>query len=257
MKINKIEKMKDNKYKITIDGEVITTFDNVILDNNLLYKKEIDKELYNTIIKDTEYYSNYNKVVKYILKRRRSEKEIRNYLFKLELNEIDIEKIISKLKNINLINDIEYCKAFINDKVSLSKQGINKIRIDLLEQEIPIEIIEEELKKIDIDLLNNRLEKLIMKKISANRKYSKNQLKQRILNEMINLGYNKETILNILDKNLIEDKSIVEREFEKIYNKLSKKYSGSELNIKVKQKLLAKNFNTDDINSLIQRKTEE
>ena len=195
MKIDKIEKMKDNRYKITIDGEVITTFDNVILDNNLLYKKEIDKELYDSIIKNTEYYSNYNKVVKYILKRRRSEKEIKKYLVKLELKEEDINSIIIKLKNINLINDIEYCKAFINDKVNLSKQGINKIRIDLLEQEIPIEIIEDELRKVDIDLINNRLEKLIVKKINSNRKYSKNQLKQRILNEMINLGYDKNSIL--------------------------------------------------------------
>ena len=257
MKIDKIEKLKDNKYKITIDGEVITTFDDVILDNNLLFKKEIDIELYNIIIKDTEYYTGYNKVVKYILKRRRSEKEIKEYLIKLQLKENDIAKIINKLKSINLINDREYCKAFINDKVNLSKQGINKIRLNLLQQDIPIEIIEEELKKIDSDILNNRLEKLIIKKIDSNRKYSKNILKQRILNEMINLGYNKETILDILDENIRDDQNIIEKEFEKIYNKFSKKYTGNELNIKIKQKLLSKSFNSEDIDSLIQKKTEE
>ena len=44
MLITKIEKLKNNKYKIIIDDEKIITFDNVILDNNLLYKKVIDKE---------------------------------------------------------------------------------------------------------------------------------------------------------------------------------------------------------------------
>ena len=74
---------------------------------------------------------------------------------------------------------------------------------------------------------------------------------------MINLGYNKEIILNILDENLKDDKSIIEKEFEKIYTKLSKKYSVKELNIKVKQNLLLKNFNIEDINNLLQRKTEK
>ena len=257
MKINKIEKLKNNKYKIIIDEESIITFDNVILANNLLYKKEIDNDLYKTIIKDTEYYNNYNKVLKYIVKRRRSEKEIRKYLVKLEIKKEDIDNIINKLKNINLINDIDYCKAFINDKINLSKQGINKIRIDLLEQDIPIDIIDEELSKIDIDVLNNRLEKMIIKKIHSNKKYSKNQLKQRILNEMINLGYSKDLILNIIEENMIDDKSIIEKEFDKIYNKLSKKYSRSELNIKLKQKLLSKSFDSYDIDSLIRKKTEE
>ena len=31
------------------------------------------------------------------------------------------------LKDINLVNDIQYCKAFINDKVYLTKEGIYKI----------------------------------------------------------------------------------------------------------------------------------
>ena len=256
MKIEKIEK-KGNKYNIIIDGNVITTFDNVLLENNLLYKKDIDSELYKKIIKDTIYYDNYNKVVKYILKRRRSEKEIKKYLLKLEVNESDIEKIIIKLKEINLINDTQYCKAFINDKINLSKYGINKIKIELIEQDIPIDVIEEELANIDINVLNARLEKLILKKINSNRKYSKKHLGQKILNEMINLGYNKEIILNILDENLKDDKSIIEKEFEKIYIKLSKKYSGKDLNIKVKQNLLLKNFNIEDINNLLQRKTEK
>lgn len=257
MLISKIEKLKDNKYKVIIDGEAIITFDNVLLRNNLLYKKEIDQELYKTILSETDYYNNYNRVVKYILKRRRSEKEIKEYLKKLETNESDIDSMIGKLKDLKLINDEEYCKAYINDKINLSKQGINKIRIDLLNQDIPIEIIEKELSNVDVNLLNNRLEKLIIKKINSNKKYSNNQLKQRIVNEMINLGYNKENVLIILEHNMKEDFEILEKEFEKLYNKLSKRYSGSDLENKLKQKLLLKNFKIENINVLLQKKIEE
>lgn len=243
--------MKDNKYKIIIDGESIVTYDNVILEQDLLYKKSIDNNLYRKILIDTSYYDIYNKTVKYILKRRRSEKEIRKYLNKFDINDKDIESIIVKLKDIRLINDREYCKAYINDKLYLSKEGINKIKEDLIGEDISIEIIEEELSNIDKDLFNERLEKLIVKKINSNKKYSNSYLKQKILGEMINLGYDKEIILTILESNLNSDNNILEHEFNKVYDKLKVKYSGYELENKIKQKLIQKGFSVGEINRLL------
>lgn len=257
MQINKIVKMKDNKYKIIVDGESIVTYDNVILENDLLYKKSIDNNLYKKILLDTSYYDIYNKTVKYILKRRRSEKEIRKYLNKFDISNNDIERIINKLKDVRLINDREYCKAYINDKLYLSKEGINKIKEDLIGEDISIDVIEEELKNIDESLFNERLEKLIIKKINSNKKYSNSYLKQKIMSEMIGLGYNKDIILNILENNLKSDNGILEHEFNKVYDKLKSKYNGYELENKVKQKLMQKGFSVGEINILLQEKTEE
>ena len=255
VKIDKLVKMKNNKYKIYIDGEYFITYDDVILDNGLLYKKEIDKEVYNKIINDVIFYDIYNKVLKYCLKKIRSEKEVVDYLNKFNLSEDNINKIILKLKNIGIINDIHYARAYINDKIYLNKMGINKIRVDLLEQNIPIDVIEEELKNIDQNFIDNTLEKLILKRINTNHKYSKNLLRQKILSEMINLGYSKESIIEIIDNNLSEDDYIMNKEFDKIYNKLKKKYNGEELNIKIKQKMISKGFSIDKINELVQKNT--
>ena len=254
MYINKIIKLKNNKYKIVVESEEIITFDNVILDNNLLYKKTINQDLYNKIKKDTIYYQVYNDTVKYILKKKRSKKEIIDFLDKKHFDKKDT--IIKKLEDLKLINDIEYCASYINDKIYLSKNGINKIRIDLLNQNIPIDIIENELSKVDCDILNQRLEKMIIKKIRYNRKYSNYQLSQKIINEMINLGYNKEQVIDILNQNLITNDSIINNEFNKIYNKLKNKFNGVELNNKIKQKMLSKGFELEKINELI-KKTED
>ena len=257
MNINKIVKLKNNKYKLIIDSESITTYDSVIIDNGLLYAKSIDKKLYSKIIKDTLFYEVYNKTVKYIMKRLRSEKEIRLYLIKYELSNSDIEKIINKLKDINLINDKAYTKAYINDQIYLSKNGIYRIKDNLLNHDIPLELIEEELSKIDLEVMDDRLEKIILKRIKANKKYSNNELKNRILKEVINLGYSKDKAISIIDSNILEDSSILEKEYNKIYSKLSKKYTGYELFNRIKQKLYSKGFNIDDINKLLQNKTED
>ena len=251
MYINKIIKMKNSKYKIIIDDDSIITYDSVILDNDLLYKKNIDKNLYNKIINDTNYYDIYNKTVKYILKRRRSEKEINDYLNKFEISDNIKTSIINKLKDINLINDIDFCKAYINDKLYLSKYGINKIKNDLLNHNIPTDVIQNLLENIDNQIISNRLETIIIKKIKNNTKYSNYYLKQKILNEMISLGYNKEDIVSIIDRNVTNDNNILNKEYKKIEMSLSKKYSGYELNNKIKQKLLSKGFSLDDINLLI------
>jgi len=258
MKINKIVKLKNSRYKIVIDGESIVTFDNVILENNLLYKKDIDDELYSLIMKDTIYYEVYNKVVKYILKKRRSEKEIKNYLLKFNLSNQDTEKMIFKLKENNLINDTEYCKAFINDSIYLSNKGINKIRKELLNQEINAEIIEKEISNIDNQILNNKLEKIINKKINMNKKYSNNYLKQKLLNELLELGYNKNDILNIIEENLTTTNyEILNKEFDKVYTKLQKKYDGYELIKNVKIKMLSRGFNVSEIEQLLKEKAEK
>lgn len=249
--------MKDNKYKIYINNEYIVTYDNVILENDLLYKKNIDTKLYKKILIDTNYYNIYNNIVKLILKRKRSEKEVKLYLKKYEIEENTMQKIINKLKEIKLIDDVEFCKSYINDKLYLSKSGINKIKNELLDHNIELNIIEEKLNNVDISVLDNRLEKLVIKKINNNKKYSNYLLKQKILNEMINLGYEKNKILQVLEANLTNDISVLNKEFEKNYTKLEKKYNGVELITKLKQKLLQKGFNIDDINKLLKEKTEE
>ncbi len=43
MKIDRFKKMANNKYRIYLeDGNFIDTYDEVIISNNLLYKKELD-----------------------------------------------------------------------------------------------------------------------------------------------------------------------------------------------------------------------
>lgn len=257
MNINKITKLKNGKYKILIDNESIITYDNVIIENELLYKKNIDSKLYKKIVDDNLFYEIYNKTVKYILKKLRSEKEIRIYLSRYNLSNNDTERIVSKLKSINLINDTVYVKAFINDQIYLSKNGIYKIKEYLLNQNISNELIDIELSKVDPSIMQERLEKIILKRIKLNKKYSNYELKNRILKEVLNLGYDKESAISIIDRNLLDDSNIIEKEYNKLYSKLSNKYMGHELYNKIKQKLYSKGFSIDDINLLLQIKTEE
>lgn len=245
MKIEKIKKV-GNKYKIEFDNqEKLTTYDDVILENGLLYHPEINADILNKITMDHQYYDIYYKAIQYISKRLRSEKEIKTYLDKYNANTKDKEQVIHKLKEIGLINDENFVKAYVSDKIHLSTSGPYKIKRELLDHDIDEDIINGELAKIDADVLYEKMEKLINKRVK-NSKYAGYKLKQKVVGEMSNLGYDKQSVLSILENIDKDDSSLLEKEVSKQYKKLSNKYSGQELENKIKQKLYQKGFSLSD-----------
>lgn len=251
MKIKQIKKQSD-KYKIVLENnEIITTYDEVILKNNILYKKDLDDKIINEIKKENEYYEMLNKTIKYIKTKLRSEKEIIDYMNKQKIEETNQQKIIKKLKEQKLINDKLYIQAYIHDKITFSNDGPNKIKKELIKNKLEENDIEEELIKINKEKIKEKLEKLITKKISINTKYSNSMLKQKLLNHFINLGYDKNDILYILENNITSNNEIIKKEYTKIYNKLKNKYEGKELIFKIKQKLYQKGFEIEEINKIL------
>ena len=254
MKVQIVGKTKSGKYKVKVDDTLINTYDDVLINNKLIYKKEIDNNMLNKINKDNIYYDAYNKTLSYILKHQRALSEVIEYLDKFEISDNEKNKIIDKLKSNGLINDIQYVRSYISDSINLSKDGPNKIKKYLLDKNIDEIVIDEELSKIDEDILIDKVLKIIKKKFDSNTKYSKYQLKQKISLELINLGYDKDLIDSLINNFDFNENDLLEKEYNKIYNKLSKKYNGYELSNKIKQKLYAKGFDINLISDLIQKK---
>jgi len=250
VKIEKIQKT-GSKYKIFLNnGSVITTYEEVILKNGLLYNKQLDENIIEKINSDSTYYESYHKALNLINKRLRSEFEVRVALAKSELPLKDINNIIDDLKKINLINDEAYAKAYTNDKINLSLDGPYKIKRNLEENKIANEFIEKALSILDEEILKNRIDKLINKKLKSNTKYSAYMQKQKIINYLINLGYDKNMILNRLENIKIENKN-ADIEMDKIYNKLKLKYKDDELYYKLKNKLYTKGYTKEEIENYI------
>lgn len=254
LKVELIGKIQSGKYKVKIDDKIINTYDDVLINNKLIYKKEIDNDMLDKINSDNLYYDAYNKTVSYILKHQRATSEIYEYLKKFEISDIDKEKIMEKLKNNGLLNDRQYVKSYIADAINLSKDGPNKIKKYLMDKNINEMIIDEELFKIDQDVLIDKILKLMKKKFNNNNKYSEYQLKQKITLELINLGYDKDLIDSLIDNFNFDENALLEKEYDKLYSKLSKRYKDYELTNKIKQKLYSKGFDINLISELLQKK---
>lgn len=247
MKIESIKK-SGKKYKIQFENKTkINTYDDVILNNGLLFNKEIDEDLLNKLNVESNYYDIYYKTLNYITRKLRSEKEINEYIDKLKVNENDKKNIIKKLKEIGFIDDKKFTKAYISDRINLSNDGPYKIKKELLNHNIDEEFIDENLSKIDNEMIIDKISKLISKKIK-NSKYTGFILKQKTVEYLVNLGFDRGIVSSIYDEFDINNDELLKKEYEKIYKKLSIKYRGKELENKVKNKLFKKGFTIEEIN---------
>ena len=249
MKINKFKKISSNKYKLFLDNKEITIYEDIIIKYNLLYKKDIDDKLMKQIEEDNYKFSIYDVAIRYIEVRMRSEKEMYEYLKNKEYNVKDIENTINKLKNNNLINDDLFSRSYINDKLNLTNNGLNKIKNDLLNLGIEESLVEKNISNVDVNI-NDRINNIIEKELKINSKYPIFKLKNKIINKCINLGYNYDDILLILDNIKINSKSDIKKEYDKLYNKYKNKYEDNKLKLFIKNKLYQKGYSIDEINNI-------
>ncbi|MFR5904512.1 MAG: regulatory protein RecX [Bacilli bacterium] len=200
MKIEKYELTKKNIYNVYLsNGEVLELNGKVITDNELLIKKDIDNELYDKLKRDNTICMLMDTSVKYIDRRLRSINELRDYLKNKEEDTIIIEEVIDKLIDYKYLDDDRFTKTFIKDKLNFTNWGDYKIKNELKRLGVNEEIIYNNISNIDDNIYYERINKIIDKDISINKKYSGIKLKNKIYNHLLTLGYSKEKVISIIN----------------------------------------------------------
>ena len=240
MRINKFKKVGTNKYRIYFDNNSLLLYEDVILKYNLLYKKDIDSDLLLEIDKENLKASIYDVSLKYISIRMRSIKEMREYLNRKKFDNKDIEDTINKLINNGLLDNKKFAISFVNDKIHLTNNGIDKIKNDLEKLGVEEEFINNALNSIDSNMLLDKLNKIIDKEIRLNSKLPIGKMKNKIINRCINLGYRLEDINNILDNYDLVSTSDIRN-----------KYDEYKLKNVLKSKLYQKGYGIEEINKII------
>ena len=199
MKIVKYTKKKNGKYQLLLENnETIDTYQNVILKNNLLYKNKLDEQVYEQILEDNQYEDVYNKCIKYITMRLRSQYEIEKYLKNKNLDDNLITTIVEKLKKGKLIDDEKFAVAFVHDKFKFTTMGPHRIKQQLKQHQIDYNIIDNAINGINKNDIYEKIQKLIQKQYQSVK--NKNlYLKSKIYNKILNLGYDSQIILEVLN----------------------------------------------------------
>lgn len=201
MKIEKYEKTGKDKYRLFLDnGEVIDTYDNVILKNELLLKKELSLMVYQKVMVESRIEEQYLASLKYIAVRIRSTKEIIDFLKKRNVSEEDIEIIIDKLTKTQALNDDYFCQCFIKDKLRFTTMGEYRIINELKKHQICEEIIVKYSFLMNEEVMLEKINKIVEKQIKSNHKLDNYKLRNKLYNHLLGLGYSSSMIVEVLNQ---------------------------------------------------------
>ncbi len=244
MKIQRYKYLGNSKYKVIINNVEYILYEDIILKYDLLTKNINEKDLIN-FLNENKKYEAYYTALKYIKTKLRTKKEVKEYLLKKNYNDSNIEYATSRLEQEKYLDERLYAKSYILDAINLKNTGPNMIIINLTNLGINKDTILDELSIYTNYIEEEKVYKYIEKSIKNNHNNSSYILKNKIKQNLINLGYNPSIINKCLNEYNIDDNEIYQKELEKVRNKLSKKYTGKELEYKIKQNMYRKGFKVE------------
>lgn len=142
-----------------------------------------------------------DKATRFLSSRPRSEKEIKDYLFKKRPKDEELrKKVLVELRDLNLINDKDFVKWWLGQRSTFRPRGERLLIMELLNKGIAKELLDEMVKgKIkEISLAK----KIFLKKERALVGLSFFKKRQKMGDFLLRRGFSYETVNKILDEKI-------------------------------------------------------
>ncbi|MFX3675086.1 MAG: recombination regulator RecX [Paenisporosarcina sp.] len=260
--ITKITRQKNNPERYNIYIEEKYAF---AVDESLLVKYQLSKEKVledwerDEIVFDDEVRKAFNKALHYLSFRMRSEYEVKKKLLDAEYGEAVVLEAIQKLYQLGFLNDESFSKALLETQKKTGKKGPRAIQ-----QELKKKGIEKSLQKEVLDTYTEEDQTQIAQGLAdkiANQQSTKTprQVKQKIQDTLLRKGYSYAIISKVIAEIEFETEQeeweeMIAKQGDKIWQKVSSKFSGYDRKNRVKQALYQKGFPSEQIDLYIEKK---
>lgn len=202
MTITKIEKQKKNikRYNLYIDGEFLCgIYDDTILKFGIASGDELTEKEINDIRNFDEYMYGKKAAFDYLSYRIRSISEIKKKLLSKKLSEVNIERVISHLTELGLVNDEDFARQLINEKIKNKPAGRRSLEQKLFEKGISKNISEDILNSILTEETEKELAVKVYEKLKPKLKgLDKQDVKKKIYETLARKGFNYDIINDII-----------------------------------------------------------
>jgi regulatory protein len=202
--ITKIEVQKRNprRRSIFIDGKFAFGVDEEVLYKFGLRKGEsLTQEQIEKIAEEEGKKEAKDMALEFLSFRRRTEKQVKEKLKKKGFDEKTIKVTIDKLKEFDLINDLEFATAWVKDRLAFKPRGKKLLKQELWKKGIKNDIIEQIIEELCQDEDKSALE--LLEKIKKRYKdLEPKAAKRRMFNFLLRRGFSYEVTRQVLAQSL-------------------------------------------------------
>lgn len=192
MKINKItlkSARNANIFLVGTDRGEFTLHSDIIVKHGLT-TGEVADDLFLLSVTESMELIALNTAIKYMTNAIKSEKQLKDYLYKKEFTTPTINAVINKLKEYNIINDTNFANSYIKSNPNFSK---NKLKQKLLSFGIKAENFDESLSEVDeVSSCTREVEKFF-----RSRPVDKANT-EKLMRRLMSQGYSYDTIRRVL-----------------------------------------------------------
>ncbi|MCP3033409.1 recombination regulator RecX [Halobacillus sp. A1] len=255
------QKKQKNRYNIFLDrgqGEAygFSVDEDILIKYRLQKSLELEESTIEALIQKDTIHKTYTQTINFLSYRMRSEKEIRDYLFKHEVDEEHIDEIVQRLYREKLLDDLEFAVALVRTRIQTSSKGPLLVKKELIEKGVDAPKIDEALEHYSFDAQLEKAVKLAEKKLKSTSKKSHREQIQTIQQNLMQKGFYgdvvKEAVSQLPEEEGDQEWEAVVFQGEKLLRKFERKTEGYELKQKLKSGLYRKGFPIDLIDRFIE-----
>ena len=176
---------------------VTTSEGEFVLHSDIIVKHKIEKGAVNDnifleAVNESEVLIGLNLCLKYISSKLKTEKQIKDYLYKKEFKKPAVDEILEKLKEYNVVNDEIYAETYAKSNPNFSK---NKIKQKLMSVGVKSDITENATQEV-----NDEISCLKHSEKYMRNKVADKQTTEKLIRRLQGMGYNWDTIKHALNK---------------------------------------------------------
>ncbi|GAW99163.1 recombination regulator RecX [Secundilactobacillus mixtipabuli] len=264
LQVTKIEAQKRaGRYNIYVNGHyAFPVSEDVLIRYRLLKGTELTKELIATLQSADNQSKAFELALNYLSYQQRTEKELSDYLVKKEVPAETIAPVMARLVDENLLDDDHYAHSYVRTMKRTSDKGPTVIRRNLKQRGVKDQLVDNALAE-DYQSAEQleRLSELVEKLKRQYQKKTPTIQRQKVQQRLVEKGFSFDLVGQALAETSFEMDSETELDLltaqaEKLWRRYHAKPE-RERQLKIRQALYRKGFDSDLITKWLQQKAEE
>lgn len=246
------------RYNIYLDGQYAFPVSESVLIEFRLFKGMTITPALQTQISDADDVARaYNRALDYLSGQLRSEREVVTKLASLDIPDEVINATLQRLRELQLVDDLAYAKAYVRTMIKTSDKGPVVIRQHLRQKGIGETLIDQALVEFSTDdrLANGIATATKLAHHYANKPFAVQQ--QKVRQSLMQKGFQQTLIEQIMTEVTFErddeqENALLQREAAKVWQR-NRRYAGRERQNRTKRTLYGKGYQLTDINRELER----
>jgi|SRR5690625_613934 len=264
MKISRITKQKrGNRYNIFIMDNNVESFgfgvdEDILVKYHLHKGMRLNESLIETLKRQDTIQKSYQLAINYLSYRMRSRLEMVQYLQRKEVEQTHINEIITRLEDEGLLDDLEFAKAFVRERMRQSNKGPRYVRQELMKLKgISERIATEAVGQYTFSSQFEQAMKIAKRHINRENKDSLQRKTQKLQAALVRNGFYDDVIQEVIQESKLlmkekhDEEQAIKVHGERFLERHRKNYTGKELQRKVLESLYRQGFSFEQINNFI------